>query len=67
MTNFTEDQKAELTRIEKNIAEIIKRREDLYGGERGKVAETATTKKLIGKKNGKPVYDLGNGKWQIGD
>lgn len=25
------------------------------------------TKKLIGTKGGKPVYDLGNGKWQIGD
>lgn len=26
-----------------------------------------TTKKQIGTKNGKPVYDLGNGKWQVGD
>jgi len=25
------------------------------------------TKRLIGTKGGKPVYDLGNGKWQIGE
>ena len=31
----------------------------------GKVAPQ--TKKQIGTKDGKPVYDLGNGKWQIGD
>jgi cell fate (sporulation/competence/biofilm development) regulator YlbF (YheA/YmcA/DUF963 family) len=25
------------------------------------------TKKLLGTKNGKPVYDVGNGEWQVGD
>lgn len=33
----------------------------------GKVALPTTNKKQIGTKDGKPVYDLGNGKWQIGD
>ena len=34
----------------------------------GKISKgTKTQKKLIGTKNGKPVYDIGGGKWQIGD
>ena len=68
MTNLPKEAMEELSRIEKNIAEIVNKREAIYGG--GKQAtspQQTTTKKLIGKKNGKPVYDLGNGKWQIGD
>jgi hypothetical protein len=29
--------------------------------------ESKTGKPLVGYKNGKPVYDLGNGKWQVGE
>jgi len=28
---------------------------------------SAPTKKLIGRKGGQPVYDIGDGKWQVGD
>jgi len=38
-----------------------KRREELSGG------QTTPQRKTVGYKNGKPVYDLGNGKWEIGD
>jgi len=67
-TGLTEEEEKQLATVEKNIAEIVNKREAIYGG--GKQAtspQQTTTKKLIGKKNGKPVYDLGNGKWQIGD
>lgn len=67
MTNLSEEEMKELSRIEQNIAEIVKKREGLYGGGQAGAAKPAKTKKLIGKKNGKPVYDLGNGKWQVGD
>lgn len=68
MTNLSEDELKELSRIEQNIAEIVKKREAIYGGGTQTASpQTTTAKKLIGKKNGKPVYDLGNGKWQIGD
>jgi predicted transcriptional regulator len=30
-------------------------------------AQAGEGKKQIGTQNGKPVYDLGNGKWQVGD
>jgi hypothetical protein len=68
LTNLSEDELEELSRIEKNIAEIVNKREAIYGGGKQTTSpQQTTTKKLIGKKNGKPVYDLGNGKWQIGD
>jgi hypothetical protein len=34
----------------------------------GQAPQTTTAgKRLIGTSGGKPVYDLGNGKWQVGD
>lgn len=65
---LTEEEERQLAKVEQNIAEIVKKREAIYGGGTQTASpQTTTAKKLIGKKNGKPVYDLGNGKWQIGD
>lgn len=40
-----------------------KRREEMTGG----AQPARKDKALVGYKDGKPVYDLGNGKWQVGD
>lgn len=40
-----------------------KRRKEMAG----KPTQTQKGKTLVGYQKGKPVYDLGNGKWQVGD
>lgn len=40
-----------------------RRREELAGTQ----PQAQKGKPLVGYKNGKPVYDLGNGKWQVGE
>jgi hypothetical protein len=44
-----------------------KRREEMAGATSDKKPAGTTGKSLVGYKNGKPVYDLGNGKWQVGE
>lgn len=44
-------------------ADPKKRREEIAG----EAKRTQKGKALVGYKNGKPVYDLGGGKWQVGD
>ncbi len=43
-------------------ADPKKRREEMAGTQ-----AAPKGKSIVGYKNGKPVYDLGNGKWQVGD
>lgn len=60
--DFEDAQK--LSKLTAELNTINEKEEEILGG---KKAAAPATKKLIGKKNGKNVYDLGNGKWQIGD
>jgi len=67
---FDAEEQLELDGLKADLAEIDARQETILTG---KISAPLTKnapsvqKKLIGRKNGKPVYDLGNGKWQVGD
>ena len=53
----------------KDEPDLKKRREELTGKtpEKKPAGGGGSNKTLVGYKNGKPVYDIGGGNWQVGD